>query len=71
MRSELGGIEDALKQCSETNAIKRVLLRGDLLQRVRKYDSELSNVLQSYQVSPPFYFPLAGVALIFHRPNCS
>jgi uncharacterized Rossmann fold enzyme len=53
MPSDLGGIEGALKQCTETNAIKRVLLRADMLQRVRKYDAKLSNVLQSFQVRPP------------------
>jgi hypothetical protein len=50
--SDLGGIEGALKQCAETKSVKRVLLRADMLQRVRKYDTKLSNVLQSFQVGP-------------------
>ncbi|KAF8268852.1 hypothetical protein EI94DRAFT_1726693 [Lactarius quietus] len=37
---DLGGIEGALKQCAETNAIKRA---------TAKYDAKLSNVLQSFQ----------------------
>ena len=48
--SNLDGIEGALKQCAETSTIKRVLLRADMLQRVRKYDAKLSNVLQTFQV---------------------
>ena len=51
-RSDLDGIEGALKQCAETNAIKRVLLRADMLQRVRKYDAKLLNILQNFQVCP-------------------
>ncbi|KAF8268850.1 P-loop containing nucleoside triphosphate hydrolase protein [Lactarius quietus] len=49
LHRDLGGIEGALKQGAETNAIKRVLLRADMLQRVRKYDAKLSNILQSFQ----------------------
>ncbi|KAN0127679.1 hypothetical protein V8E53_014519, partial [Lactarius tabidus] len=49
LHSDLGGIEGALKQCAETKSIKVVLLRADMLQRVRKYDAKLSNVLQSFQ----------------------
>ena len=56
LSSDLDGIEGALKQCAEKNAIKRVLLRADMLQRVRKYDAKLSNVLQTFQVRPGSIF---------------
>jgi hypothetical protein len=39
-----------MKLCAETSTIKRVLLRADMLQKVRKYDSKLSNVLQTFHV---------------------
>jgi hypothetical protein len=51
-KSDLDGIEGALKLCAETSMIKRVLLRADMLQKVRKYDSKLSNVLQTFHVRP-------------------
>jgi uncharacterized Rossmann fold enzyme len=57
----LGEIEGALKQCAETKSVKMVLLRADMLQRVRKYDAKLSSVLQSFQVGP-FNRPLLRIA---------
>jgi hypothetical protein len=56
LTSDLDGIEGALKQCAETNAIERLLLRADMLQRVRKYDAKLSNVLPTFQVCPGSIF---------------
>ena len=50
--SDLGGIEGALKQCTETRSMRAVLMRSDMLQRVRKYDAKLSSALQSFQVCP-------------------
>ncbi|KAI0292825.1 P-loop containing nucleoside triphosphate hydrolase protein [Multifurca ochricompacta] len=52
LQTELGGIERALKQNVEVGGIRKVLLRKDLLQTVKQYDGELSNVLQTFQVSP-------------------
>ncbi|KAF8268820.1 hypothetical protein EI94DRAFT_1095425 [Lactarius quietus] len=49
LNSDLDGIEVALKQCAETSTVKKVLLRADMLQRVKKYDAKLSNVLQNFQ----------------------
>jgi hypothetical protein len=48
--SELDGIESALKQCTEPGRVKTILLRKDLLRKVKQYDSELFNVLQTFQV---------------------
>ncbi|KAN0135990.1 P-loop containing nucleoside triphosphate hydrolase protein, partial [Lactarius tabidus] len=48
LHSDLDGIEGAMKLCAETSTIKRVLLRADMLQKVRKYDAKLSNVLQTF-----------------------
>ena len=49
-KSDLDGIESAMKLCAETSTIKRVLLRADMLQKVRKYDAKLSNILQTFHV---------------------
>ena len=49
-KSDLDGIEGAMKLCAETSTIKRVLLRADMLQKVRKYDAKLSNILQTFHV---------------------
>ncbi|KAN0135988.1 hypothetical protein V8E53_006149 [Lactarius tabidus] len=49
LHRDLDGIEGALKQCAEASTVKRVLLRADMLQKVRKYDAKLSNVLQNFQ----------------------
>jgi hypothetical protein len=64
-KSDLDGIEGALKECTETSAIKRVLLRKDMLQRVKKYDAKLLNILQNFQVCPGSAFHLLLVVLIF------
>ena len=67
-KSDLDGIEGALKQCAEASVIKRLLLRADMLQRVKKYDAKLSNVLQNFQVCP-LGLPFASCrAYIGHFP---
>jgi hypothetical protein len=52
--SELDGIESALKQSKEIGRFKQVLLRKDLLLKVKQYDGILSNVLQRFQVCRQF-----------------
>jgi hypothetical protein len=52
--SELDGIKSALKQSKEMGSFKQVLLRKDLLQKVKQYDGMLSNVLQRFQVCRRF-----------------
>ncbi|KAI0290327.1 hypothetical protein B0F90DRAFT_1825190 [Multifurca ochricompacta] len=49
LQTELGGIEGALKQSVEVGHVRKVLLRRDLLRKVKQYDGELSNVLQTFQ----------------------
>ena len=70
--SDLGGIEGAMKLCAETSMIKRVLLRADMLQKVRKYDAKLSNILQTFHVR--FYMFSLRLALlisyVFSRLSC-
>ena len=39
-----------LKKCSKRKGIKGLLLRKDLLTKIRQCDVELSNVLQAFQV---------------------
>lgn len=52
--SELDGIKSALKQSKEIGSFKQVLLRKDLLLKVKQYDGMLSNVLQRFQVCHRF-----------------
>ncbi|KAI9434844.1 hypothetical protein H4582DRAFT_2059957 [Lactarius indigo] len=47
---ELDRIEQVLKRCSKRKGIKGVVLRKDLLTKIRQCDVELSNVLQAFQV---------------------
>ncbi|KAI0294883.1 hypothetical protein B0F90DRAFT_1820882 [Multifurca ochricompacta] len=49
LQNELGGIESLLKQSAEMGHIRKALLRKDLLRKVKQYDGELSNVLQTFQ----------------------
>ncbi|KAH9051106.1 hypothetical protein EDB83DRAFT_1321919 [Lactarius deliciosus] len=52
LQRELNGIERVLKRCSEKKGIiKRLLLRKDLLTKIKQCDGELSNVLQTFLVS--------------------
>jgi hypothetical protein len=53
----LHGIEAALKECAKVKGIKMVLLRNDLLKKVKQYDSKLSVILQVYQVRQRYYHP--------------
>ncbi|KAI9443830.1 hypothetical protein H4582DRAFT_2095250 [Lactarius indigo] len=46
---ELDRIERVLKKCSRRKGIKGILLRKDLLTRIKQCDVELSNVLQAFQ----------------------
>ncbi|KAH8986541.1 hypothetical protein EDB86DRAFT_2244766 [Lactarius hatsudake] len=46
---ELDRIERVLKKCSKRKGIKGMLLRKDLLTKIRQCDVELSNVLQVFQ----------------------
>lgn len=39
-----------MKLCAETSTIKRVLLRADMLQKIRKYDTKLSYILHTFRV---------------------
>ncbi|KAI0291395.1 hypothetical protein B0F90DRAFT_369567 [Multifurca ochricompacta] len=49
LQIELSGVGSALKQSAEIGTIRKVLLRKDLLRKVKQYDGELSNVLQTFQ----------------------
>ncbi|KAI9434846.1 hypothetical protein H4582DRAFT_2080517 [Lactarius indigo] len=50
LQRELDRIEQVLKRCSKRKGIKGVVLRKDLLTKIRQCDVELSNVLQAFQV---------------------
>ncbi|KAI0296720.1 hypothetical protein B0F90DRAFT_1918978 [Multifurca ochricompacta] len=49
IQSELRGIESALRRNTEVGRVEKVLLRKDLLRKVKQYDGELSNILQTFQ----------------------
>ncbi|KAH9046387.1 hypothetical protein EDB83DRAFT_1541102 [Lactarius deliciosus] len=49
LQRELDRIERILKKCSKRKGIKGMLLRKDLLTRIKQCDVELSNVLQAFQ----------------------
>ncbi|KAN0132297.1 hypothetical protein V8E53_009897 [Lactarius tabidus] len=49
LRRELDKIERVLKHCSKKQGIGRLLLRKDLLTKIKQCDGELSNVLQAFQ----------------------
>ena len=45
-----------LKKCARTKGVKGLLLRNDLLTKIKQCDGELSNVLEAVLVrSLPFY----------------
>ncbi|KAI0294481.1 hypothetical protein B0F90DRAFT_1919668 [Multifurca ochricompacta] len=49
LRSDLHGIKIALEECAETGGIRKVLLRTDILRKIKQYDGKLLNVLQTFQ----------------------
>jgi len=49
LQRELDRIARVLKKCAKRKGIKGVLLRKDLLTRIKQCDVELSNVLQAFQ----------------------
>ncbi|KAI0291649.1 hypothetical protein B0F90DRAFT_1823673 [Multifurca ochricompacta] len=49
LQTDLDGIISALQECAEVKGIKKVLLRTDMLRKVKQYDGKLSNVLQVFQ----------------------
>ncbi|KAI0285744.1 P-loop containing nucleoside triphosphate hydrolase protein [Russula brevipes] len=51
LKTELGGIKGALDQNKNTGGIKKMLLRKDLLRKVKQYDAKLSNVLQIFHAT--------------------
>ncbi|KAH9166544.1 hypothetical protein EDB89DRAFT_2246126 [Lactarius sanguifluus] len=61
---ELDRIERVLKKCSRRRGIKRIVLRKDLLTRIKQCDVELSNVLQAFQAELGLDIRFA---LIVHR----
>ncbi|KAF8269240.1 hypothetical protein EI94DRAFT_1013105 [Lactarius quietus] len=48
LQRELDRIERVLKKCSKRKGIKGILLRKDLLTKIKQCDVELSNVLQAF-----------------------
>ncbi|KAH9014183.1 hypothetical protein EDB83DRAFT_2321561 [Lactarius deliciosus] len=65
---ELDRIERVLKECSKRKGIKRMLLRKDLLTKIKQCDVEISNVLQAFQAK---LLLDVRVALISARPEAA
>ena len=49
--SDLHKIESTLRECRKIRGIRRVLLRVDMLRKIKQYDSKLSHILETVQVS--------------------
>ncbi|KAI0300030.1 hypothetical protein B0F90DRAFT_1926032 [Multifurca ochricompacta] len=61
LQSDLRGIEGALRECADVRGIKKVILRGDMLRKVKRYDVRLSNILQVVQTRLAFRIRLAQI----------
>jgi len=62
LQRELDGIKHVLEKCSKKKGFKRLLLRKDLLTKIKQYDGELSNVLQSFQAELALESRFASIA---------
>jgi len=51
LESELDGVRHALAQNRQVGRIEKMLLRKELLRKVKQYDGRLSTVLQTFQVA--------------------
>ncbi|KAI0297848.1 hypothetical protein B0F90DRAFT_1926773 [Multifurca ochricompacta] len=49
LQSELDGIKQVLGECAKTRGARSLLLRKDLLGKIKKYDARLANVLEVFQ----------------------
>ncbi|KAI0247894.1 hypothetical protein BJV78DRAFT_1241576 [Lactifluus subvellereus] len=50
LRSDLHEIENTLRECIKIRGIRRILLRTDMLRKIKQYDSKLSHILQTFQM---------------------
>ncbi|KAI0297118.1 P-loop containing nucleoside triphosphate hydrolase protein [Russula brevipes] len=51
LETELGGIKAAFDESREVGSIRKMLLRKDLLSKVKRYDGKLLNVLLTFQAA--------------------
>jgi len=51
LEMELGGIKAAFDESREVGSIRKMLLRKDLLSKVKRYDGKLLNVLLTFQAA--------------------
>ncbi|KAF8261708.1 P-loop containing nucleoside triphosphate hydrolase protein [Lactarius quietus] len=49
LQSDLDGIQDVLEQCAKVKGVRKVLLRTDILGKVKRYDAKLAHALQVFQ----------------------
>ena len=55
MGRELAGVDYVLRKCAKTQGVKGLLLRNDLLRKIKRCDGELSNVLEAVLVRGLFF----------------
>ncbi|KAH9014184.1 hypothetical protein EDB83DRAFT_2321562 [Lactarius deliciosus] len=68
---ELDRIERVLKKCSKRKGIKGVLLRKDLLTKIKQCDVEISNVLQAFHAELSLDTRVALIAMRREAPSDS
>ncbi|KAI0295071.1 P-loop containing nucleoside triphosphate hydrolase protein [Multifurca ochricompacta] len=49
LQNELDGIKHVLEECSKVRGVRSLLLRKDLLGKIKKYDAKLANALEVFQ----------------------
>ncbi|KAH9024868.1 hypothetical protein EDB85DRAFT_1985586 [Lactarius pseudohatsudake] len=48
LRTDLDGIQDVLEECAKVKGFRRVLLRSDILTKVKQYDAKLTHAFQVF-----------------------
>ncbi|KAI0302460.1 hypothetical protein B0F90DRAFT_1714996 [Multifurca ochricompacta] len=61
LQSDLHGIEGALRECADVRGMKKIILRTDMLRKVKQYDARLSSALQLVQTRLAFRIRLAQI----------
>jgi hypothetical protein len=67
----LHGIHAGLKECAKVKGFKAVLLRNDLLKKVKQCDANLSFILQVYQVCWMYHYPFRSFKPFLQAKLCS
>ncbi|KAF8258242.1 hypothetical protein EI94DRAFT_1755231 [Lactarius quietus] len=49
LQTDLDGIQDVMEECAKVKGIRKILLRTDILGKVKQYDAKLTHALQVFQ----------------------